>query len=87
MGSSINDRSDSPIELSPSGIDILIVGTGFAGLTAALECTRKGHHVRLLERNASHNMAGKATHNESGPSYSLIMQATCTSWVSALLTS
>ncbi|TKX22618.1 FAD-binding domain-containing protein 29 [Elsinoe australis] len=58
MGSSINDRSDSPIELSPSGIDILIVGTGFAGLTAALECTRKGHHVRLLERNASHNMAG-----------------------------
>jgi len=41
-----------------SGIDIIIVGTGFAGLTAALECTRKGHNVRLLERNSTTNMAG-----------------------------
>ena len=42
-----------------SGIDILIVGTGFAGLTAAIECTRKGHNVRLLERNATINTAGE----------------------------
>jgi len=41
-----------------SGIDIIIVGTGFAGLTAALECTRKGHNVRLLERHSTTNMAG-----------------------------
>lgn len=41
-----------------SGIDVLIVGTGLAGLTAALECTRKGHNVRVLERSATINTAG-----------------------------
>ena len=41
-----------------SGIDIVIVGTGFAGLTAAMECVRKGHKVRVLERNASINTIG-----------------------------
>jgi succinate dehydrogenase/fumarate reductase flavoprotein subunit len=33
----------------PTGIDILIVGGGLGGLTAALECYRKGHNVRILE--------------------------------------
>lgn len=42
----------------PSGIDVLIVGTGLAGLTAAIECIRKGHTVRVLERNATINTAG-----------------------------
>jgi monoamine oxidase len=42
----------------PTGIDVLIVGTGLAGLVAALECVRKGHNVRVLERNASVNTAG-----------------------------
>ena len=42
----------------PSGIDVLVVGTGLAGLTAALECTRKGHNVRLLERMSDINTAG-----------------------------
>ncbi|KAK4963809.1 hypothetical protein LTR66_012644 [Elasticomyces elasticus] len=41
-----------------TGIDVLIVGTGLAGLTAALECKRKGHNVKLLERNATINTAG-----------------------------
>jgi 2-polyprenyl-6-methoxyphenol hydroxylase-like FAD-dependent oxidoreductase len=43
----------------PTGIDVLIVGTGLAGLVAALECTRKGHNVRVLERAADINTAGK----------------------------
>jgi monoamine oxidase len=43
----------------PTGIDVLIVGTGLAGLVAALECTRKGHNVRVLERNADINTAGE----------------------------
>ncbi|KAK5729874.1 hypothetical protein LTS12_027283, partial [Elasticomyces elasticus] len=30
----------------------------FAGLTAALECTRKGHNVRILERNSTTDLAG-----------------------------
>ncbi|KAF2722513.1 FAD/NAD(P)-binding domain-containing protein [Polychaeton citri CBS 116435] len=42
----------------PSGIDVLIVGTGLAGLTAAIECVRKGHNVRVLERHASINTQG-----------------------------
>ena len=42
----------------PTGIAVLIVGTGLAGLAAALECIRKGHDVRVLERNASINTAG-----------------------------
>lgn len=44
---------------SSSGIDVLVVGTGLAGLTAALECIRKGHNVRVLERYSSINTAGR----------------------------
>ncbi|EED18802.1 monoxygenase, putative [Talaromyces stipitatus ATCC 10500] len=33
----------------PTGINVLIVGAGFAGLTAAIECHRKGHDVLVLE--------------------------------------
>ncbi|KAF2397031.1 FAD/NAD(P)-binding domain-containing protein [Trichodelitschia bisporula] len=56
--------SDTPSDckpigsFAPSGIDVLVVGTGLAGLTAALECVRKGHRVRVLERNATINTAG-----------------------------
>lgn len=42
-----------------SGIDVIVVGTGLAGLTAAIECIRKGHNVRVLERNATINTAGE----------------------------
>jgi NADPH-dependent 2,4-dienoyl-CoA reductase/sulfur reductase-like enzyme len=42
----------------PSGIDVLVVGTGLAGLTASIECVRKGHNVKVLERNSSINTAG-----------------------------
>ena len=38
-------------KLPPSGIKVLIVGAGFAGLTAAIECDRKGHSVILLEKS------------------------------------
>ncbi|KAJ9138483.1 6-hydroxynicotinate 3-monooxygenase [Pleurostoma richardsiae] len=36
--------------LPPSGIKVIIVGAGFAGLTAAIECDRKGHSVTVLEK-------------------------------------
>lgn len=42
-----------------SGIDVVIVGTGLAGLTAAIECIRKGHNVRVLERGSDINTAGE----------------------------
>ncbi len=42
-----------------TGIKVLIVGAGFAGLTAALECWRKGHEVvGILERNQGPNYSG-----------------------------
>jgi predicted oxidoreductase len=42
-----------------SGIDVLIVGTGLAGLSASIECIRKGHKVKVLERNHNINTSGK----------------------------
>ncbi|KKY23492.1 putative monooxygenase fad-binding protein [Diplodia seriata] len=42
----------------PSGLDVLVIGTGLAGLTASIELIRKGHNVQVLERNASINTAG-----------------------------
>jgi len=41
-----------------SGISVLIVGTGLAGLTAAIESVRKGHKVQVLERDSAINTAG-----------------------------
>jgi thioredoxin reductase len=34
----------------PTGIRVIIVGAGFAGLTAAIECDRKGHTPIVLEK-------------------------------------
>ncbi|KAI8942002.1 hypothetical protein NX059_000110 [Plenodomus lindquistii] len=42
----------SPPRLPPSGITIIIVGAGFAGLALAIECDRKGHSVLILEKAA-----------------------------------
>ncbi|KAF1934637.1 FAD/NAD(P)-binding domain-containing protein [Clathrospora elynae] len=36
-----------------SGIRVLIVGAGFAGIAAAIECDRKGYSVLLLEKSAN----------------------------------
>ena len=59
----------APVGTYPStGIDVLIVGTGFGGLTAALEFTRKGHNVRILERNNEPDISGKP---QSRSSYKL----------------
>lgn len=33
-----------------SGIHVIIVGSGFAGLACAIECTRKGHTVLVLDK-------------------------------------
>lgn len=48
-----------------TGIDVLIVGTGLAGLTASIECVRKGHNVKVLERNSTINTAGESPFQNS----------------------
>ncbi|TFK53831.1 monooxygenase [Heliocybe sulcata] len=37
-------------EPKSSGIKVVIVGAGFAGLACAIECVRKGHEVLVLEK-------------------------------------
>ena len=46
---SANGRIPSDRDTEPSGIRVIIVGAGFAGITAAIECTRKGHTCIVLE--------------------------------------
>ncbi|KAJ5777658.1 hypothetical protein N7520_000904 [Penicillium odoratum] len=54
-----SDTSDRLPARSPSSdISILIVGGGVAGLLAGLECWRKGHDVRILERSPSRLSSG-----------------------------
>lgn len=36
-----------------TGIKVIIVGAGFAGVSAAIECDRKGHSVTVLEKASS----------------------------------
>ncbi|KAI1332543.1 putative monooxygenase [Xylariaceae sp. FL0255] len=42
--------SEPPNPPPNSGARVIVVGAGFAGLTAAIECHRKGHKVTLLEK-------------------------------------
>lgn len=58
MGSVVDDDSKPVGSYPPTGIDVLIIGTGLAGLTASIECIRKGHNVRVLERDNDINTAG-----------------------------
>lgn len=34
---------------TPTGIKVIVVGAGFGGLTAAIECHRQGHSVEIYE--------------------------------------
>lgn len=42
-----------------SGISVLIVGAGPVGVYTALECWRKGHNVRIVERNPAASTQGE----------------------------
>lgn len=66
-----------------SGINVLIVGTGLAGLTAAIECVRKGHKVQVLERDSAINTAGMFSYvfDLTGVPWLTLPKVTCTSWV------
>jgi hypothetical protein len=53
-----------PERWEQSGISILIVGAGVAGLMAALECWRQGHEVRIIEKSTTRLLSGKQIRNE-----------------------
>lgn len=45
-----NGRTPAPQPATPTGIRVVIVGAGFGGLTAAIECWRQGHTPIVLEK-------------------------------------
>ncbi|TDZ20003.1 FAD-dependent monooxygenase mdpD [Colletotrichum orbiculare MAFF 240422] len=49
---------DGVLRWPPTGIDVLIVGGGPAGYLAAIECWRKGHTVRVLEKGTGNSAIG-----------------------------
>ncbi|KAI1165643.1 putative monooxygenase [Nemania serpens] len=55
-----------------NGVRVLVVGAGFAGLTAAIECHRKGHSVTLLEKFPELKLLGDII--SFGPNSSRIFQ-------------
>ncbi|KAI1349073.1 putative monooxygenase [Xylaria sp. FL0043] len=65
----MNPSSHPP---SKSGLRIIVVGAGFAGLTAAIECHRKGHSVILLEKFPELKLLGDII--SFGPNSSRIFQ-------------
>lgn len=49
----------SPIAQYPkTGIRVIIVGAGFGGLTAAIECTLKGHTAIIVEKTPTFEQLG-----------------------------
>ncbi|RAK95030.1 FAD-dependent oxidoreductase [Aspergillus ibericus CBS 121593] len=50
--------TDCPKQYPATGISVLIVGAGVAGLMAALECRRNGHDVRVIERSPEQVITG-----------------------------
>ena len=69
MGSNIENDVDklrldygategNPPRYPDTGISMLIVGGGIGGLMCALECWRKGHQVRVLERSKWEQLIG-----------------------------
>lgn len=60
----LSDENGGPFDdevkcAASTGINVLVIGGGIGGLTAALECHRKGHAVRVFERSPKASAAGK----------------------------
>jgi len=41
-----------------SGLRVIVVGLGYAGAVAAVECYRKGHHVTVFEQTSKVSEGG-----------------------------
>jgi monoamine oxidase len=44
-----------------SGIKVIVVGLGYAGVAAAVECYRKGHQVVAFEQTAKLSEGGMSS--------------------------
>jgi len=53
-------------------LDILIVGAGIAGFSAAIACRRAGHNVQIYERSSLNNELGAAIHVSPNASRGLL---------------
>lgn len=49
-----------PADFAP--LNIIIIGAGIAGFSAAISCRRAGHNVQIYERSALNNELGAAIH-------------------------
>ncbi|KAL5611353.1 hypothetical protein FOBRF1_007470 [Fusarium oxysporum] len=58
MSEQLIDQALSMPREPPSGIDVLVVGAGLAGLGFSIEAYRKGHNVKILERRPDTNDYG-----------------------------
>ncbi|CAG9956814.1 unnamed protein product [Clonostachys rosea f. rosea IK726] len=58
MSEDLIDQALSMPREHASGIDVLVVGAGLAGLGFAIEAYRKGHNVKILERRLDTNDYG-----------------------------
>lgn len=57
---SLQSEDISKVSRDPlTGISVLVVGAGPAGLYAALECWRKGHNPRVIDRAPEPSSAGE----------------------------
>ncbi|GLB04934.1 hypothetical protein AtubIFM57258_010960 [Aspergillus tubingensis] len=53
-----NTILDGVLRFPRTGLDVLVVGCGLAGMMAAIECWRKGHDVRIIEKAPGLSDAG-----------------------------
>jgi 2-polyprenyl-6-methoxyphenol hydroxylase-like FAD-dependent oxidoreductase len=61
MSEDLIDQALSMPREHASGIDVLVVGAGLAGLGFAIEAYRKGHNVKILERRLDTNDYGMSS--------------------------
>ena len=61
VGTVVVDGTQAPFKLEGrvSGVRVLVLGAGLAGLTVAYELGKVGFDCRLLEARARHTLAGR----------------------------
>lgn len=53
---------EGTVPAGSSGIRVIVVGCGYGGIAAAIECHRKGHEVIVFEKNQEVGGLGMSIH-------------------------